>query len=615
MKNWSIGKRITAGFSAVVLIAIALGGYAFSELLRIRLRTTDIVDNAIPSLEVVGRIESNARENMTLVLSHVMTEKLEEMDGIERKMATGTAGNQKALERYEELIVDEQDRKLFEAVKKSRSTYSEIRKSVLALSRELKTKEAMALVNGRMAEAYLEYIKATEELSAFNTENASKAGASIRTAVSNAVVGIEIGLGLALVAGLTIAWYITRGITRPLAGATAAVSQVARGDLSADVPVSSRDEVGQICASLNQMIRGLRATAGVADGIANGDLTVEVKLLSDQDTLGNSLTKMLENLRKVVAEVTTASNNVASGSEQMSATAQQLSEGATEQASAAEESTSSMEEMTASIQQNADNAKQTEKIASKASEDAKVGGDSVAQTVSAMKEIAEKINIIEEIARKTDLLALNAAVEAARAGEHGKGFAVVASEVRKLAERSQTAAGEISKLTAGGVRVAADAGAMLVKLVPDIRRTAELVQEISASSAEQSTGANQVSKAMQQLDQVIQQNSAASEEMASTAEELSSQAQQLQATIAFFRVSGGGGLESTMGKSRSRSSGRQPVRSGSGSQSKPEPDLGPKGATSNGRNGHGKSQGGGVLISLGESSGRADARDADFQNY
>jgi methyl-accepting chemotaxis protein len=153
-----------------------------------------------------------------------------------------------------------------------------------------------------------------------------------------------------------------------------------------------------------------------------------------------------------------------------------------------------------------------------------------------MKEIAEKINIIEEIARKTDLLALNAAVEAARAGEHGKGFAVVASEVRKLAERSQTAAAEISRLTVDGVKTADGAGQLLAKLVPDIQKTAELVREISAASVEQSTGAGQVNKAMQQLDQVIQQNAATSEEMASTAEELSSQAEVLQSAIAFFKV-------------------------------------------------------------------------------
>jgi len=317
--------------------------------------------------------------------------------------------------------------------------------------------------------------------------------------------------------------------------ASAGVAEaIADGDLTNDVKLlSDRDSLG---LAMTKMVTGLRASASVADAIADGNLTTQVKLLSEKDSLGQSLTKMLENLRRVVGEVTEAANNVATGSEQLSTAAQQISEGSTEQAAAAEESTSSMEEMSSSIQQNADNAKQTEKISSKAAEDTQTGGNAVTQTVGAMKEIAAKISIIEEIARKTDLLALNAAVEAARAGEHGRGFAVVASEVRKLAERSANAAGEISKLTGGGVKVAEEAGEMLTKLVPDIRKTAELVQEIASASIEQNTGAMQINKAIQQLDQVIQQNAAASEEMATTAEELSSQAEQLQAAIAFFKT-------------------------------------------------------------------------------
>jgi len=195
-----------------------------------------------------------------------------------------------------------------------------------------------------------------------------------------------------------------------------------------------------------------------------------------------------------------------------------------------------MEQVVSNIKQNADNAQQTEKIALKAAQDAKEGGKAVTETVFAMKEIANKISIIEEIARQTNLLALNAAIEAARAGEHGKGFAVVATEVRKLAERSQTAAGEINKLSGSSVEVAEKAGEMLTRIVPDIQRTAELVSEINAASNEQNSGAEQINKAIQQLDKVIQQNASATEQMASTSEELSSQAEQLQDTIEFFKV-------------------------------------------------------------------------------
>ena len=218
---------------------------------------------------------------------------------------------------------------------------------------------------------------------------------------------------------------------------------------------------------------------------------------------------------------------------------------AAEQSASVEEVSASMEQMAANIKQNSDNAQQTEKIALKAATDGRDGGKSVSETVAAMKEIAGKISIIEEIARQTNLLALNAAIEAARAGEHGKGFAVVASEVRKLAERSQTAAAEINKLSASSVQIAERAGEMLARMVPDIQRNADLVQEITAASNEQSSGADQINKAIQQLDQVIQQNASASEEMASTSTELLSQAEQLQNTIAFFKLNGGSAIAKT----------------------------------------------------------------------
>jgi methyl-accepting chemotaxis protein len=258
---------------------------------------------------------------------------------------------------------------------------------------------------------------------------------------------------------------------------------------------------------------------------------------------------LMRSVARPVADLRLAADNVAAGSQLLSASSEEMSQGATEQAAAAEEASSSMEEMSSNIRQNADNATQTEKLALQSAADARAGGEAVQETVVAMKQISGKISIIEEIARQTNLLALNAAIEAARAGEHGRGFAVVASEVRKLAERSQLAAAEIGKLSTTSVQVAERAGSMLARIVPDIQKTAELVQEISAACREQDQGAEQINKAIQQLDQVIQQNAMASEEMASTSEELSSQADQLQQIVTFFSVGAQGSAPAAPRKS------------------------------------------------------------------
>ncbi|HTP64433.1 MAG TPA: methyl-accepting chemotaxis protein [Geobacteraceae bacterium] len=277
--------------------------------------------------------------------------------------------------------------------------------------------------------------------------------------------------------------------------------------------------------------------AEIANRVADGDLSIDIKTGGkDEESVLAAVRRMVERLKEVIGDVKGASGGVAAGSQQLSAGAVQMSQGTTEQAAAAEEASSSVEEMNATIRQNSDNAIATEKIALTSAEDAVESGRAVAETVSAMKEIATRISIIEEIARQTNLLALNAAIEAARAGEHGRGFAVVASEVRKLAERSQVAAAEISRLSVSSVEIAEKAGTMLERLVPDIRKTAELVQEISAASREQSSGSEQINAAIQQLNQVIEQNAGAAEEMSSMAEELSSQAEQLRSTIAFFRT-------------------------------------------------------------------------------
>jgi methyl-accepting chemotaxis protein len=353
--------------------------------------------------------------------------------------------------------------------------------------------------------------------------------------------------------------------------------------------------------------RGLRKAVALADAIASGDLTQKVEQRSRDEIrdLIDAMDRMNAALSKIVMEATVAAQNVASGSQELASSAEQLAQGATEQASSAEEASASMEEMAANIKQSAENASQTEKIARQSAEDAQRSGAAVSQAVTAMQSIAEKINIVQEIARQTDLLALNAAVEAARAGEHGKGFAVVASEVRKLAERSQAAAAEISTLSSNTVKTAQEAGDMLQRLVPDIKRTAELVEEISAACREQDLGAGQINQAIQQLDKVTQQNASASEEVSSTSEELSTQAEVLQTTIAYFRL----------GESEARPApAAEPARPVSFTRQQARPAARPvakaKPAKANGA-AHGKLNGNGFALSM----GGADGLDAEFQRH
>lgn len=278
----------------------------------------------------------------------------------------------------------------------------------------------------------------------------------------------------------------------------------------------------------------------LAHSLSKGNLMAKSEINTDRKdefgTLSRALTEMSDRLKEVISTIHISANHITSASEQLSTTSQQVSQGASEQASSAEEISASMEQMVANIQNNAENAKQAENIAFKSVEGIKKGVDATTFALDSMKKIAEKVSIIGDIAFQTNILALNAAVEAARAGEHGRGFAVVAAEVRKLAERSRLAAEEINRITHDGVKRADDAGRLLAEIVPNIERTARLVQEIAAASMEQNAGADQVNSAVQQLNQVTQQNAAASEEMASSAEELNSQAQQLIEIVSFFDV-------------------------------------------------------------------------------
>ncbi|WP_028579979.1 HAMP domain-containing methyl-accepting chemotaxis protein [Desulfogranum japonicum] len=422
----------------------------------------------------------------------------EDVDRVKKEFKT----MQEALNTLSSELQNEERRRLLNETQRTIDTYLEAFDKLVAaiFQRNAITRDTLEVLGPQIA-------KAVEDVNLSVKADQEELGPVLQAANSSAVRMISILAVVAIILGMGITFFIIRGVM---------------------------SQLGRDPAVIEETMLALAA----------GDLTME---MDSDDKIKNSVygsvKKMVDQLRSVVVQVKSAADNVASGSQELSSSSEEMSQGATEQAAAAEEASSSMEEMAANIRQNADNAIQTEKIAVMSAEDAKNGGQAVAQTVSAMKDIADKISIIEEIARQTNLLALNAAIEAARAGEAGKGFAVVAAEVRKLAERSQSAATEISELSSSSVEVAEQAGEMLAKMVPDIQRTADLVQEIAAASKEQDTGAEQVNKAISQLDQVIQQNASASEEMASTAEELSAQAEQLLDTMSFFKVEESGRLQ------------------------------------------------------------------------